>query len=279
MVNFNNLSTKFEKIGARVKFEQIEPQRPPKLGSRWRTIVRPGIPAEDFVRLDIKKDKEGTFLDIKAGTNVNVEVLDLKQKDRHLLLMTKSNEGKSKFLFGHDERDWFVSAIPESSSASNVAQAMEALKPTTVKEAQSKKQLKSKEKKNRKTSAYRRQGEWFMIPAPNLKVDKKLILKNEPLQRGGGKPHMAEFLYRIGGTAVWVNSRHPNGLTKKEYEKLDKNERSKGMFRTMTRDAKVYVKGKIRHSDHKTIELNEWCEVQLNTESQSKAMKSVAFLD
>jgi hypothetical protein len=52
-----------------------------------------------------------------------------------------------------------------------------------------------------------RQGEWFFLPAPDLKVDARLILHNEPLVRGtGGKPHWAEFCYRTGGEAVYVTS-------------------------------------------------------------------------
>ena len=155
---------------------------------------------------------------------------------------------------------------------------MEALKPTPVHEAQSKKGLKSKEKKRRKTDAYIRQGEWFFIPA-NIKVDEKLVLQNEPLQRGRSKPHMAEFLYRIGGETVYVNSEHPNGMSAKSYAKLDKDKKKSGMFKTMVRDPKVYVKGKIRHSDHKTVILDGWYLVEPNTETKAKAMRHVAFLD
>lgn len=271
------LTEKFEKMGARVKVERLQPNPPRR--PRWG--VTSGTPPQNFIRLDVRKDRYGTYFDIQAGINVDLQVLDIKPKDRHLLLMTESTEGKSKFLCGHDERDWFVAAIPESSSASNVATAMEALKPTAVKEAQDQKKVKGKERKRRKTDAYIRQGEWFFIPCPNLKVDKSLVLKNEPLRRGRSKPHVAEFLYRIGGVTVWVNSEYPNGLTQKQYEKLcrDNPEAKKSNFTTMRRDPKVYVKGTIRHSDHKTVKLDFWHEVQPNTETQSKAMRQVAFLD
>lgn len=273
-----NLEMKFEKMGARVKVERLEANKRPT--GRWS--LSSGVPPQDSVRLDVRKDKLGTFFDIKAGINVDLEILDLKPKDRHLLLMTRSKDGKSKFLCGHDERDWFVAAIPESSSASNVQTAMEALKPDTVKDAQKLKAVKSKDKKKRKTEAYLRQGEWFFIPKPNLEVDEKLVLPNEPLRRGRSKPHKAEYLYRIGGETVWVNSAHPNGLTDKQYKILLKTkpeETRKAGFRTMVRDPKVYVKGKIRHSDHKTINLPFWHEVQMNTETKAKAMIQVAFLD
>jgi hypothetical protein len=69
---------------------------------------------------------------------------------------------------------------------------MEALKPAEVRAAQAQQGVKGKDRR-RKNAAYRRQGEWFFLPAPHLKVDKKLIVRDEPLSRGnGGKPHWAE---------------------------------------------------------------------------------------
>jgi hypothetical protein len=50
-------------------------------------------------------------------------------------------------------------------------------------------------------------------------------------------------------------------------------------WRAMTRDAEVYVRGRIRHADHKTVTLNGWHRVYMNTETQAVAMRNVAFLD
>jgi len=47
----------------------------------------------------------------------------------------------------------------------------------------------------------------------------------------------------------------------------------------MVRNARVYVKGAIRHPDHATIHLPYWHQVVMNTETQSRAMAEVAFLD
>ena len=123
--------------------------------------------------------------------------------------------------------------------------------------------------------------EWFFIPAPNVRVNEKLILPHEPIRRGGGKPHMCEQLYRDGGTTVYVFSRHPNGLTGDEYRKLLKENpaAAKWGWRTMARNPVVYVRGKITHPDHATIRLNGWHRVEMNTENRSRAMASVAFLD
>jgi hypothetical protein len=50
-------------------------------------------------------------------------------------------------------------------------------------------------------------------------------------------------------------------------------------WRTMRRNPRVYVRGRIRHADHATIQLHDWNRVLMNTESQARAMRNVAFLD
>lgn len=47
-------------------------------------------------------------------------------------------------------------------------------------------------------------------------------------------------------------------------------------WQTMARDPEVYAKGKVRHSDHKTILLPFWHRVVVNEETRSR---NVAFLD
>jgi hypothetical protein len=268
----NAVKTKFEKMGADVKFFA------PFAG-------RQNTPPKNVIRLDVRK---GVF-EITASDNVEVQVLDVQPKDRHLLLMARipdenphRPDRKAKFLCGHDERDWFVAAVPEG-SASTVTTAFEALKPGAVLDAQATKKMNKKKKMKRHTEAYLRQGEWFFVPAPDFRPEnfagQDLILKNEPLRRGGGKPHIAEFCCRTGGELVWVGRGHPNGITTDVYNALPPDVRLKGMFRQMRRNAGVYVKGSIRHADHKTLFLEGWYKVEMNTESNSVAMRNVAFLD
>ena len=42
---------------------------------------------------------------------------------------------------------------------------------------------------------------------------------------------------------------------------------------------RLHVKGTVSHPDHKTILLQVWHKVAMNTEGQSKAMRHVVFLD
>ncbi|APW63853.1 hypothetical protein [Paludisphaera borealis] len=265
-----DLLMKFARIGARLKVAD----RPSR---RFRA-------ASGVITLDVRADRNGEFFEVVSpgGAAPEVAVLDVRPADRHLLLLVREGGEKHKFLCGHDERHWFVAAVPESAPVGTVRQAKEALKPAEVQVAQSHLGLRAEARNRRKNAAYRRQGEWFFLPVPGFAVDEGLVLRNEPLRRGnGGKPHWVEFCYRTGGETVYVCSRHPNGVTPSQHEKIIAgNPKAKGWgWQVMRRNPGVYVRGGVRHADHKTIVLHGWHRVLMNTEDQSRAMRNVAFLD
>jgi hypothetical protein len=268
-MNTNLLDIKFGRIGARLKVTD----RPTRRNR-----------AASVISLDVQTDRKGEFFEIaqEKGTDVEVDVLDVQPADYHLLLLVRDGKDKSKFLCGHDERHWFVAAIPESAPVGTVRQAKEALKPTEVLNAQADKRLHARASNRRKNTAFVRQGEWFFLPVPGFVVDEKLILPNEPLRRGnGGKAHLAEFCHRTGGETVYVCRHRPNGVTLAQYESiLARKPKAKGWgWRVMRRNPGVYVRGRIRHPDHATITLHGWHRVVMNTEGEAKAMRNVAFLD
>jgi len=119
------------------------------------------------------------------------------------------------------------------------------------------------------------------VPEPSLVVDEKLVLRNEPLRRGAGKPHLVEQLFRSGGETVHVCTKHPNGISEKEYAELLRVNPKVGRWgwRVMRRNPGVYARGTVRHGDHDTITLPFWHRVVMNTETQSRTMVNVAFLD
>lgn len=267
------LVDKFKKMGARAKIETINfrDQR-----------LRFGVSAP---RIDIQTDREGEYFSIQHPSQVQIDVLDLWKSDRHLLLMTShrspeiSGPMKSKFLCGHDERHWFVAAVPEEAKASNIQQAMDALKPQEVWDAMEQFGVRKRDRNLRRTVGFVRQGEWFFIPALGMSVPENRVLKNEPIRRGAGKPHLCQFVYRTGGEHVWVSTMAPNGLTQREYAALSNEQKKRFNWRPMRRDAQAYARGTVKHRDHETIVLDGWHRIVMNTETKAAAMRHVAFLD
>lgn len=263
------LEKHFSQMGARAKLFEIP-------APTWRH--RPGI--------DIGTDKFGEFFDIKIANDddVSYEVIDLNKKLRHLILMARRAESKEKFLCGHDERHWFVCAVP-GKSIINVENAMEALQPPFVRQQVSRKVRRNKKRLERRNEAFVRQGEWFFVPFPE--IDFKLdfanqIHKNEPISRGNGsKSHFCEEVFRSKGESVMVCTRYPSGVSMTRYRDIVKQnpKASRWNWRAMQINAAVYARGTVRHPDHKTIRLDGWHRVFMNTENEAPGMRHVVFLD
>jgi hypothetical protein len=270
-MNTEDILSKFEAIGARVKVTE-----------RSSRMSQTPLP----VTFNINTDKKGEFFTVSvdgAPEDIKLDVIDHAPDLRHLLLMLREKKEKIKYLCGHDERHWFIASLPLNNSIKTVEDAIESLKPGEVVASQKKNKVKAKHLSNLKGTRYRRnkaflrQGEWFFVPT-DREIPEKYVLKNEPIRRGRGKPHMCEFLYREGGTNVMVHHAHaPNGVTPEEYKSLLLDPSvSKYGWRHMKRDMTVYVRGNIKHPDHSPVYLDKWCRVLPNRESVSK---NVAFLD
>ena len=262
----------FGRMGARAKIHEAE-----------RIQVNRFFSREPVGGIDIKTDNHGEYFDVSImpGDLVEYEVIDIRPSLRHLLLLARRDNRKEKFLCGHDERHWFVCAVP-GRSVTNVESAMVALQPREVRGAVNVLVKRNKNRLRRRNEAFVRQGEWFFVPAPELVVNPKLVLKNERLSRGGGsKPHMCQFLYRTGGRSVYVSAKRPRGVTLAELRELIKsrpNAENWG-WTEMRRDALAYVRGRVWHSDHKTIVLDGWHRVLMNTERFASGASDVVFLD
>jgi hypothetical protein len=274
----SNLEEFFSRMGARLKRVEVVPQ--PTGGGQF-------FPERDRkMVLDIKQDKLGSFFEIRTlgGTTQELVVLNTEPRKRHLLLLSRQFDpagrvvAKQKFLCGHDERHWFVAAIPEDAPVSTVADAQIALKPAEVRLREEALGIRREQGFRRRNAAFIRQGEWFFVPAKDVAADPMRVLRNEPLSRGRGKPHWAEWCYRSGGETVFVSATYPRGLTAAQYHALPEQERKAG-FRMMKRDATVYVRGTITHPEHKTVYLEGWHRVLMDTENRSMAMRFLAFLD
>ena len=253
------LESQFARVGARVKVVQQNE-------TRWS---RPGF------ALDVRRDDDGEFFEVRLPSAPQP-----CRHDRPLLLLARAADGrKDRFLWGHDEREWFVAAVP--GAVSTVADAKEALKPAEVRAAQAQAGLNREAAQRRKNEAFIRQGEWFFVPVPGLVVEAKRLLRSEPIRRSGGKAHVVEEVYRTGGEAVYYSERKRKVLTVPQYRKLLQQRPAavKEDWRIMQRDMAVYGRGTVRHPDHRTVPLQGWHRILMNTESKAPAMQHVAFLD
>src|SRR5262245_20738270 len=152
--------------------------------------ARVGFSGGGGIALDVRTDLDGELFDIAVPDRAEALVLDARRRERHLVLLVRNGGEKSRFLCGHDERHWFVAAIPESTSGvTTVAQAQDALRPPAVRLAAA--GLRRRQRRRRRNAAFVRQGEWFFLPAPGLRPG--VVLRHEPLVRGkGSKPHVME---------------------------------------------------------------------------------------
>lgn len=265
----NGLERAFARMGARVEFDQ------------WtrRNRFSDRVVSEDLA-LDVRQDRLGEYFLISRApvSTTELVVLDVQPSDRHLLLLSRNGGAKHRFLLGHDERHWFVAGIPETTPVSRVRDAKQALKPDLVQSGE--RGVRAKYRNRRSNAARIRQGEWFFIPAPDVRVERSSSFFARSRSLGEeGKPHLCEELCRFGGETVYVSGGAPNGLTEDQYRGLLDGERSRWNWRVMRRNPKVYVRGRVRHPDHQTVVLGGWHEVLSNTENLSYAMRHVAFLD
>lgn len=165
----------------------------------------------------------------------------LRRNKEEWVVLRKTSADTRYFLMGVDERQLFIAQLAEP--CTTVAQAHFSLS-RTVLTADGK----------RKGSALDRQGEWFFwetdqraretideeIAKNRLVVHKKVPIGSFAA-RGGGNPHTVDELVVIPAINKLA---HGFGV----------------------RPRSVYVRGKVRHVDHKTIKFSHWREVVANNE-------------
>jgi hypothetical protein len=288
MINTSVLTRQFEEMGARVSFTErdVEEQAFYSRQRGMRRMSDRNIPTT----VDIKRGK----FQIDVGPDSSIYVVDLDEAGRHLLLSVIQKNGHikdhSKFLCGHDERNWFVAGVPATFRTANgrpkavttVNEAKQALKPKELIEVETKAKAKGKTLhcRHRRLDGFgrlHRQGEFFFVPAPEFSPKVGGIdatLKRERLSRGGN-PHVATELVRRGGRPVHVL--FGKVYEEADFKRLQKLEPEKAkLARSEQVDPTVYVRGKITHPEHATVDLGRaWHRVMISNETR----KNVLFVD
>ena len=259
---------------------------------RLATLTAPSRrqPVTQPYTLDVETLSRSPFeryvLSIGDSDTVDAQVLHALPAQQHLLLLVKSHDRdgqlkKSRFLCGHDERHWFVAAVPDKNSPSRtVQQAMDALQPSEVQQALRRGHVRHKQRHRRNNPAYLRQGEWFFLPAPDFEADPRIVHRREPL-RMFGKPHWVEELVRTGGDTVYVCRQQPSAVSVETHRRMlqDNPAARYWSWRQMKANPQVHARGRVWHPDHASVYLPFWHRVLPNEEAKALSRPQVVFLD
>jgi len=223
-----------------------------------KPIMRTDSP--EIFQMSIRKERGGRrgHFAIYCGEEKNeVGVLDLDKNMKQLLMLVKEPRRKftyqerdpknslkfitkagatdgsvRKYLMGLDESHYFIAQIPKGGILNKVRDAHKALRPVHL------------ERKSKLKKSAERQGEWFFTPATKSELRKmeKLVKQDWRIFRfhelidknigAIGTPHEAEFYIEV----------------------------------EIAKEKVPFVKGKIKHSDHKTLILDGWHRIFLNLE-------------
>ncbi len=179
--------------------------------------------------------KRGEFFALRPDPEEEPTVMEASTRRRHILLLIRGPERFRRLLFGHDERHLFVARLPADARPSRLAGAFDALKPTDVLAAEA------------AGLPPIRQGEWFFIPAPDfLPGPGSVVRRKAPLRIHHPfdkyvRDHVADELVRV----------------------------LEGSEEPTTRSLLVYVRGTVRHVEHRTLRLAGWHRVLHNREGDN----------
>jgi hypothetical protein len=195
------------------------------------------------VVLTVKEPKTTFVVEVpKYMVNPRDKVLRTFKNGRTVEVERQTPEGTRHFLCGVDERNHpFIAQL--SRAATSIKAAHELLKPAEVRGMQVKGHGKNSKVKARNKKAVLRQGEWFLIPL-NITEQAEIeayakkhgVVRNQPLG-GRGKPHTADetILMPLKKPAVG--------------------------------NPQLYMRGKLRHVEHDTLDFPHWVKVIRNLEA------------
>jgi hypothetical protein len=193
-----------------------------------------------------------TFKRIKEEAEKRRGVIRVYKQGKEAHVITKAPGGIRYFLLGIDERQLFIAQL--RGPASTVEEARKHLG-RTVQFADG----------TRKGSSLDRQGEWFFLETRettreeiSMALDstraaiRKKVNIGGFLGRPGMNPHMADELVVLPSSVTNTDSARMAG----------------GNPRRLLRN-RVFVRGSIRHKDHKTVKFSQWREVIANNEGET----------
>jgi len=200
---------------------------------------------------------------------LNEQNLKFRETQTHFIITNKTHADNRHFLMGVDERQLFVAQLVKRATSINEARKQLG---NTVKFHEGVRKMSPK-----------RQGEWFFLRATMeqeehiellLEKNKVWIVKKasigEHAGRPTGNPHTVDELVVIPSDPRMTPKRVNELKCKRKRVPIKKDKF--GNIRHPdypTRSREVYVRGKVRHIDHKTLKYKHWYQVVLNNEGNT----------
>ena len=192
----------------------------------------------------------------------------IRETPRRFVVRERSSGGNRHFLMGVDERQLFVAQL--KSGVINIDEARKQLGNTVIFHEGARKMTPS------------RQGEWFFVRATEeqekvielLLTKKRAFILNKAnigryAGRPRGNPHTADELIVIPANEKIIVEAQSS-----QWARDNKDlSRVKPIYPIRVRE--VFVRGCVRHIDHKTVKYSHWHQVILNNEGETaKATQS-----
>lgn len=179
------------------------------------------------------------------------------QRGNEIVIVQKTTGAIRHFLLGVDERQLFIAQL--TGPATTCEQARKSLG----------KSVEFANNDRRKGSSLDRQGEWFFLATSRdvaLEIQKAVRMTRTVIRK---KVNIGAFLGRVGG-----NHHVADELVTMPAVLLPHGFSVSGRGR-------VFVRGSIRHVDHKTVRFTEWREVVANSEgaTASAGASGVFWID
>jgi hypothetical protein len=253
-------------------------------GLELRPALAPIEPSNpEIFQMDIRRFGRAEHFRVWAGQDTSADVLSTDRKLRQLVLLVREpkrlfqetfprngedpkavarrmggrlvdrrpdrftverwTSGKSRYLCGMDERHLFIARLE---GGTTVRDAHDSLRP------------------RRLPSAATRQGEWFFAPLSvgeagrleaAIAARRAVVLAKEPIG-AGGHPHTADELVRLPAPR-WTSADVGRGPR-----------------------VAIFVRGAVRHPEHKTVRFRHWVSVVRNAEAgPSGPVRNVFWID
>ena len=230
----------------------------------------PFRPDPGVISLDVRDDRKGEFFEIarQPGVDPEVAVLDVQPADRHLLLLVREGGEKQKFLCGHDERHWFVAAIPETAPVGTVRRPRRRSSPPRSRPPRPGRGSGPRPATAARTppTAARASGSSSRSPASPWTRSWSCATSRSPGQRR--QAALGRVLLpdgrRDGLRLLPAPQRRHRGAVPRQI--LAGSPKAKGVgLAGHAAESGVYVRGRVRHADHETITLHGWHRVLIVT--------------